>query len=400
MAGLLDGVRVLDVTTVLAGPFAAYQLGLFGADVIKIEIPGAGDLAREMGDDQYLKSELMGAPFVAQNCGKRSITIDLKSERGKEILGRLVDSADVLLENMRPGVLDRLGFSWANLHERNPALIYCAVSGFGQTGPLADRVAYDQIIQGLAGMAAITGEPDGGPLRVGFPICDTLGGYAAAMSIAAALVRRGRDGMGTFLDVSMLETAMTAMGWAVSEQLISGREARRHGNHNAASSPSGSFRTGDGLINIAANTQVQFESVCRVVNRLDLVTDPRFATRLDRKRNRAALTAELESALAARSAVEWEAELAKVSVPAGQVLELVEALNQEQIRSRELLHDVDLGLAERSVVAVVGTGVHVDGSSLAPRSGPPPLGHDTDAVLLELGYSAREIEELRDAHAI
>ena len=400
MVGLLDGVRVLDVTTVLAGPFAAYQLSLLGADVIKIEIPGAGDLAREMGDDQYLKSELMGAPFVAQNSGKRSITIDLKSDRGKEILGRLVDSADVLLENMRPGVLDRLGFSWPVLHERNPALVYCAVSGFGQTGPLADRVAYDQIIQGLAGMAAITGEPDGGPLRVGFPICDTLGGYAAAMAISAALVRRDRDGSGSFLDVSMLETAMTAMGWAVSEQLISGREARRHGNHNAASSPSGSFRTGDGLINIAANTQVQYESVCRVVGRLDLVTDPRFATRLDRKANRAALTSELESALATRSAVEWEAELAKVSVPAGQVLSLAEALGQEQIRTRGLVHDVELGLAGRPVVPVVGAGVHVDGQSLAPRSGPPALGRDTDAVLGELGYSPSEIEELRNEHAI
>ena len=400
MVGLLDGVRVLDVTTVLAGPFAAYQLSLLGADVIKIEIPGAGDLAREMGDDQYLKSELMGAPFVAQNSGKRSITIDLKSDRGKEIFGRLIDSADVLLENMRPGVLDRLGFSWPVLHERNPALVYCAVSGFGQTGPLADRVAYDQIIQGLAGMAAITGEPDGGPLRVGFPICDTLGGYAAAMAISAALVRRDRDGSGSFLDVSMLETAMTAMGWAVSEQLISGREARRHGNHNAASSPSGSFRTGDGLINIAANTQVQYESVCRVVGRLDLVTDPRFATRLDRKANRAALTSELESALATRSAVEWEAELAKVSVPAGQVLSLAEALGQEQIRTRGLVHDVELGLAGRPVVPVVGAGVHVDGQSLAPRSGPPALGRDTDAVLGELGYSPSEIEELRNEHAI
>ena len=400
MVGLLEGVRVLDVTTVLAGPFAAYQLGLFGADVIKIEIPGAGDLARDMGDDDYLKSESMGAAFVAQNSGKRSITIDLKSAGGRTVFGRLVDSSDVLLENMRPGVLERLGFSWAVLHERNPALIYCAVSGFGQTGPLAKRAAYDQIIQGLAGMAAITGEPDGGPLRVGFPICDTLGGYAAAMAISAALVRRGRDGDGVFLDVSMLETAVTAMGWAVSEQMITGRDARRHGNHNAASSPSGTFRTGDGLINIAANTQTQFESVCRVVGRLDLVGDPRFVTRQDRKRNRAALTAELESALAARSSSEWEAEFAAVSVPAGLVLSLAEALSQEQIRTRGLIHEVELGLTQRPVASVVGSGVHVNGSSLVPRSGPPALGHDTDAVLGELGFSVVEIEELRRERAV
>ena len=400
MVGLLEGVRVLDVTTVLAGPFAAYQLGLLGADVVKVEIPGAGDLARDMGDDEYLKSHSMGAAFVAQNSGKRSVTIDLKSAGGREVFARLVDHADVLVENMRPGVLDRLGFSWTVLHERNPALIYCAVSGFGQTGPLADRAAYDQIIQGLAGMAAITGEPDGGPLRVGFPICDTLGGYAAAMAISAALVRRGRDGVGTFLDVSMLETAVTAMGWAVSEQLITGKDARRHGNHNAASSPSGTFRTGDGLLNIAANTQVQFESVCRVVGRLDLVDDPRFATRMDRKRNRAALTVELESALAAKGSTEWEAELATVSVPAGLVLSLADALDQEQIRTRELIHEVELGLADRATVSVVGSGVHVDGVSLVPRSGPPTLGHDTEAVLYEIGFSADEIERLRDERAI
>ncbi len=400
MVGLLEGVRVLDVTTVLAGPFAAYQLGLLGADVIKVEIPGAGDLARDMGDDEYLKSNSMGAAFVAQNSGKRSVTIDLKSAGGREVFARLVDDADVLVENMRPGVLDRLGFSWAVLHERNPALIYCAVSGFGQTGPLADRVAYDQIIQGLAGMAAITGEPDGGPLRVGFPICDTLGGYAAAMAISAALVRRGRDGVGTFLDVSMLETAVTAMGWAVSEQLITGKDARRHGNHNAASSPSGTFRTGDGLLNIAANTQVQFESVCKVVGRTDLLDDPRFATRMDRKRNRAALTVELESALTAKGSTEWEAELATVSVPAGLVLSLADALNQEQIRTRELIHEVELGLADRATVSVVGSGVHVDGASLTPRSGPPALGHDTEAVLRELGFSADEIERLRVERAI
>ena len=400
MSGLLTGVRVLDVTTVLAGPFAAYQLALFGADVIKIEIPGSGDLAREMGDDEYLKSEAMGAPFLAQNAGKRSVTVDLKSEAGRRIFSQLLDTADVVLENMRPGVLDRLGFSWNRLHERNPRLIYCAVSGFGQTGPLAARAAYDQIIQGRAGMADVTGRPDGGPLRVGFPVCDTLGGYAAAMAISAALVRQARDGVGSFLDVSMLETAITAMGWAVSEQLISGKTAVRHGNDNAASSPSGTFQTGDGLLNIAANTQEQFEAICDVCDRRDLIDDPRFRTRGDRKLHRQELTVELESALAARGAREWEKRLAEVSVPAGPVLTLAQALADEQVRTRGLVHDVALDLEQRPVVSVVGSGVRVDGSALVPSGAPPRLGQHTAAILAELGYDDVDMKELRARRVI
>ena len=400
MVALLDGVRVIDVTTVLAGPFAAYQLALLGADVVKVEIPGTGDLARDMGDDEYLKSEAMGAAFIAQNSAKRSVTVDLKRAGGREVFTRLVATADVLLENMRPGVLERLGFSWDRLHELNPRLVYCAVSGFGQTGPLAGRAAYDQIIQGLAGMADVTGHPEGGPLRVGFPICDTLGGYAAAMGIAAALVRRERDGVGHVLDVSMLETALTAMGWVVSEQLITGRDAGRHGNDNAASSPSGTFRTGNGLLNIAANTQSQFEALCAVLGRDDLVADARFATRADRKRHRAALTAEIESALAAASADHWEAQLATVSVPAGRVLSLGDALGQAQIQSRALVHDVEVDLPSRSRVSVLGSAIHVDGASLGPTSRPPRLGEHTATILSELGYSADDVRALRDDHAI
>jgi crotonobetainyl-CoA:carnitine CoA-transferase CaiB-like acyl-CoA transferase len=397
---LLAGVRVRDVTTVLAGPFAAYQLSLFGADVVKVEVPGGGDLARDMGDDEYLKSEAMGAAFLAQNSGKRSITVDLKSEVGREVFARLVTGADVLLENMRPGVLDRLGFSWARLHEINPALIYCAVSGFGREGPLAGRAAYDQIIQGLAGMAQVTGYPDGEPLRVGFPVCDTLGGYAAAMAVCAALVRRSRDGLGSLLDVSMLDAALTAMGWAVSEQLITGRDAVRHGNHNAASSPSGTFRTGDGLLTIAANSQAQFVSLCAVVEREDLLEDSRFATRRDRKRHRAALTEQLERALARHSSAHWEARLAAVSVPVGPILTLAEALDQDQVRSRGLIHQVDVGLAERASVSVLGSAVQVDGAPLVPSRRPPRRGEHTAQLLAEVGYADHEIEELRARRAV
>ncbi|HUY44060.1 MAG TPA: CoA transferase [Acidimicrobiales bacterium] len=400
MSGLLGGVRVLDVTTVLAGPFAGYQLSLLGAEVIKVEIPGEGDLAREMGENTDLAAASMGASFIAQNAGKRSITVDLKSEGGRTVFARLVESTDVLLENMRPGVMARLGFSAEKVRAMNPRLIYCAVSGFGQTGPLAERPAYDQIIQGLSGMCDVTGWPSDDPLRVGFPICDTLGGFVAAMAICAALVRREREGEGCVLDVSMLESAITAMGWVTSEQLISGRVASRHGNDNAASSPSGTFRTGDGLLNIAANTQRQFESVCEVIDRLDLVTDERFLNRELRKRYRSLLTAELELALSAKSALDWELSLTEANVPVGRVLSLGDALNQEQVKVRSLIHEVEIGLAGHERVALLGSGVHVDGQALGPSMPPPRLGQHTSEILGELGFDDATIAALHYSGAV
>jgi len=391
---------VLDVTTVLAGPFAGYQLSLLGAEVIKVEIPGEGDLAREMGENTDLAAASMGASFIAQNAGKRSITVDLKSEGGRTVFARLVESTDVLLENMRPGVMARLGFSAEKVRAMNPRLIYCAVSGFGQTGPLAERPAYDQIIQGLSGMCDVTGWPSDDPLRVGFPICDTLGGFVAAMAICAALVRREREGEGCVLDVSMLESAITAMGWVTSEQLISGRVASRHGNDNAASSPSGTFRTGDGLLNIAANTQRQFESVCEVIDRLDLVTDERFLNRELRKRYRSLLTAELELALSAKSALDWELSLTEANVPVGRVLSLGDALNQEQVKVRSLIHEVEIGLAGHERVALLGSGVHVDGQALGPSMPPPRLGQHTSEILGELGFDDATIAALHYSGAV
>ena len=400
VTNLLAGVRVLDLTTVLAGPFAGYQLSLLGADVIKIEMPGSGDLSRDLGDVEALRDALMAPPFLAQNAGKRSFSVDLKSEPGRGILRRLLETSDVLLENMRPGVLTRLGFSWEVIHEINPRLIYCALTGFGQTGPLAERTAYDQIIQGLAGMSAVTGLETGDPLRVGFPICDTLGGFAAVMAICAALARRVNDAEGCFLDVSMLETALTAMGWVVSEQLIAGRPAARHGNQNAASSPSGTFDAADGPINIATNTQTQFHALCDALGRPELATDPRFIKRTDRKRNRDALTCELEATLRTRPAAEWESLLAEVSVPCGRVLTLDEALHHEQVRVRELVHEIAVDLPDRDHVAILGSGVHVNGAALAPTMAPPRLGEHTGALLAELGYTPEQIGEFRDQRVI
>src|SRR5512145_3353583 len=205
---LLDGVRVLDVTNVLAGPFCCYQLAQLGADVIKVEAPGSGDLARQLGADPILNETRMGASFLAQNAGKRSVTINLKSPAGKEVFQRLVTTADAVVENFRPGVMDRLGLNYTALKTLKPDLVYCAISGFGQDGPLKDNPAYDQIVQGLSGVMSVTGDPSTAPLRVGFPVADTIGGITAAFAIAAALFRRERSGAGEFIDVSMLEATL------------------------------------------------------------------------------------------------------------------------------------------------------------------------------------------------
>jgi len=227
---LLAGIRVLDLTNVLAGPFCCYQLAQLGAEVIKIEVPGTGDLARQLGADAELNRDLMGASFLAQNAGKRSVTLNLKNPAGKEVFHRLVGSADVVVENFRPGVMDRLKLGYADLKKLKPSLIYCAISGFGQDGPLKDNPAYDQIVQGLSGVMSVTGDKTSAPLRVGFPIADTIGGLTAAFAVAAALFRRQRDGAGEFIDVSMLEATLVTMGWAVSNWLIAGVPPEPLGN--------------------------------------------------------------------------------------------------------------------------------------------------------------------------
>src|SRR5215475_8467071 len=322
MSGLLAGTRILDLTNVLAGPFCCYQLAQLGAEVIKVEVPGSGDLARALGADPELNRRGMGVSFLAQNAGKRSITLNLKSPKGREAFKRLVATADVVVENFRPGVMERLGLGYPALRAAKPDLIYCAISGFGQDGPLKLNPAYDQIIQGMCGVMSVTGDAQSAPLRVGYPVADTMGGITAAFAIAAALFRRERSGEGELIDVSMLESSLVAMGWAVSNWLIAGVKPAPMGNENMTASPSGTFRTGAGPLNIAANKQEQFETLCRLIGRPELVTDPRFAGREDRKRRRFELNAEIEQALAARPAQEWSALLNKNGVPAGEVLDV------------------------------------------------------------------------------
>lgn len=392
MSGPLHGVRVLDLTNVLAGPFACHQLAHLGAEVIKVEAVGKGDLARNLGADPDLSAKGMGISFLAQNAGKTSLTLNLKDPHGKDILKKLVQGADVLVENYRPGVMDRLGLGYDILKAVNPNLIYCAISGFGQDGPWADRPAYDQIIQGVSGVMSITGDAESAPLRVGYPLADTVGGLTAAMSICAALNAKDR---GAFVDVSMLESVLATMGWAVSNHLVGGVAPSPQGNENPTSAPSGAFQCADGLINIAANKDEQWVALARHLGREDLLQNKAFATREDRKANRLRLRAELETVLTTRNARDWAEELNAIGVPAGAVMSVPEALNHPQVSERSLIKRFEMVPGVERPVDIVSVGALFNGQRPTVKTPPPELGQDSATILESLGYSADAVKTLR-----
>jgi crotonobetainyl-CoA:carnitine CoA-transferase CaiB-like acyl-CoA transferase len=395
----LEGYRVLDLSNVLSGPFCGCQLAHLGAEVIKIEVPNRGDLARQLGLDVELNQKLMGATFLAQNSGKRSITINLKSEEGVAVFKRLVKTADVIVENFRPGVMDRLGVGYEALKDLNADLVYCAISGFGQEGPLKSRPAYDQIIQGMSGTMSITGDVETAPLRVGFPIADTIGGMTAAFAISAALAKQ--DGKrGTFIDVSMLESVMCTMGFQISNYFNANQEPQPMGNENFSSSPSGTFRTGSGQINIAANKQEQFEATCQVLDLNELCENPKFATRESRLENRGELSEILNLALVTRSTDEWVVLLNEAGVPCGPILTVAEALAQPQIADRGMVATyTDVPGVNRDI-QVTRTGIKLDGKTPSVDTPPPMLGEHTDDILGELGLTTSEIKTLKEGKVI
>lgn len=388
----LQGKRILDLTNVLAGPFCTYQLANLGAEVLKIETPVKGDLARNLGADPDLNSKGMGISFLAQNSGKKSITLNLKSKKGKILFRELVSEYDAVVENFRPGVMKRLDLSYESLKKNNSNLIYCAITGFGQDGPLSQNPAYDQIIQGLSGVMTITGDSENNPFRVGYPISDTIGGLTAAMALSAALnAPKG----GSFIDVSMLEATLVTMGWVISNYLIGGVIPKAQGNENFTSSPSGSFQAKDGLLNIAANKDEQWELLANHLGRKDLIENPDFLNREMRKKNRLRLKAELETILTTKLVKEWVEELNKISVPAGPVLSIPEVLSHPQITKRGILTTLENIPGVEKSIDVLKAAVLFDGDHHQIDSNPPLLGADNTSVYSSLGLGEEEINQLK-----
>ena len=395
----LAGFTILDCTNVLAGPFACYQLACLGARVIKVESPD-GDLARRLGADPAYARDGMGISFLAANAGKESIAIDLKQARGREVFERLVQRADAVVENFRPGVMERLGVGAARLRALKPSLVVCAISGFGQTGPLAQRPAYDQIVQGLAGVMSVTGDEASAPLRVGYPVCDTIGGLTAAFAVTAALLRSRTTGEGSFIDVAMLEATLATMGWVVSNYLNAGVVPRPLGNDNFTAAPSGTFATGDGLLNIAANEQRQFESLMDLLDLAEAKHDVRFADRESRKRNRHELGRLIEQRLASASAETWEARLVEAGVPAGRVLSVPEILAHPQVAGADLVATFAGVPGTPRDVRLLRPGFRFDGERPGPATPPPAPSEHRDALLGELGYGAAERDALLAGGAV
>ncbi len=384
----------MDVTNVLSGPFCGYQLGLLGAEVIKVEAPD-GDLARQLGANAHWNNERMGVSFLAQNAGKRSIAINLKTDDGKQIFKDLLKSSHAVIENFRPGVMDRLGLGFEECRAIKDPIIYCAISGFGQEGPLKDNPAYDQIIQGMSGVMDITGDTTTPPYRVGYPIADTVGGLTAALAVAAALHQK----MSQYIDVSMLESVLTTMGWAVANLLMNQVEPTRVGNENVTSAPSGAFETQDGLINIAANQDRQWDQLLKVLNTPTLKNNPLYQYRELRKTNRHQLKLDIEAILTTQPTAIWLDRLNSANIPAGPVLTVKEALALGQVNEREFTHTLDQTHPAQQI-DVVTNGFLLNQKRLKPASRVETLGESTASILEELGYDANRIQELKNGGSI
>jgi len=386
------GVRILDFTRYLAGPYGTYQLALLGADVVKIEPPGGDDTRGQLADPVWAERR-MAPSFLAVNANKRSLTLDLKRPEAVAIVERLVVGADVVWENFRGGVMDRLGLGYERLAALNPRLIYCAVSGFGRTGPERATAAFDGKLQAMSGIMSITGEPEHGPTRAGFAICDTIGGATAALAVASALYQRAHTGRGQLVDVAMLDAALAFIPGPVTEYTVAGIPPRQIGNGSVSRKPTASrFRARDGYLVLAVLTDKQFASLMRALGRPDALDDPRFEDWPARTANEPALRALIEEALATDDARAWEARLTAADVPCGSIWRIDEIVHHPQLEHRDVLQTID---SRYGPMRLVGAGFRLAHGSPGIDREPPLPGEHTDAILREAGYADEEIARLR-----
>lgn len=401
VSSVFSGIKVLDVSRILASPFASGQLAFLGADVTKIELPGVGDAARYgPSHNAELAKAGMSSNFLSQNSNKRSVTLNLRTVEGQRIFRKLARDADVVIQNLRTGSMDRFGLGYEDLRESNPRIIYCSLTAYGATGPKKRHPAYDPVIQAASGMMSINGTPESAPLKVGPPVVDYGAGLAAAFAIASALYYRERTGEGQHIDVSMLDTAFVLMGSIVTDVMTAGATPQPHGNTYASIPTNAAFETREGLLYIAAMQEHHVQHLCESVGCAGILEDPRYRTHELRRENAAELRGQLEQAFRARTAAEWEEILNEAGVPAMRVRTIPEAVAEPYLESRKLFHVFDSvpGVSSRVTVPVMP--FKLSACEARADTPPPTLGADTDEVLRSLGYSARELAELRERGVI
>ncbi|MHB8869936.1 MAG: CaiB/BaiF CoA transferase family protein [Thermoleophilia bacterium] len=389
MAGALEGIKVLDLSRVLAGPLCAMMLADLGAEVIKVERPGGGDETREWGPP-WAGTE--SAYYLCVNRNKRSITIDMKSDAGRDLVRSLARSADILVENFKTGTLERMGLGYESLRAENPGLIYCAITGYGQTGPDADQPGYDFAIQGRGGIMSITGEPDGPPMKVGLAIVDVTAAQNATIAVLAALEARRRTGGGQMVDISLLDSQVAWLINRASNYLVGGAVPKRYGNAHPNIVPYETFRASDKWFNVAVGNDSQFRRFADLIGAPDLAGDPRYATNPSRVEHRGELIATLSSYVARRPAQEWLDLFYREKIPAGPINSIPEVFADPQVQAREMV--VEMPHPTAGSVRLVGSPLKLSGTPVAYERHPPLLGEHTDEVLAELGLAEEEITAL------